>query len=98
LPKNFDDAPFCDRSRHIQCKKVWTEKWFLEIPRRIHHATKPLPLMQIPDDLREIDHKGMNPSCKAHIIDWLTESCHHLNTEEHLIRAAVVKISDLVAL
>jgi hypothetical protein len=96
-PKNLDDAPFCDAAQHAVCQRVWIEKWFFIILRRIHDVAKPLPLTQIPDALREIDHKGMNPACKVHLIDWLSDS-QHLDNEEQLIREAVTKISNVVAL
>ena len=43
FPSNFDNEPFC--AQHASCKKVWTEKWFFTIVRRIHHSTSPLPFL-----------------------------------------------------
>ena len=96
MPRNFEDGPFCPAAQHHICKKVWAEKWFLVLLRRVHSMTAPIPLTQVPDALGEIDHKGMRTECKNYVIDWLRDSCTHLNNEEQLIEEAIDKITHLV--
>ena len=43
FPPNFDDEPYCPQ--HITCKRIWTEKWFFHLVRRLHHPTNLLPLL-----------------------------------------------------
>ena len=92
-PKNFDDEPFC--AQHGICKKVWSEKWFCVILRRIHHPVDPLPLSSIPKALEELEHRGMNPECKRSILTWLTESCDQVQKEETIIQATIAAVCTL---
>jgi hypothetical protein len=85
-PKNLDNAPFCEE--HNICTKVWVDRWFLVILKRLHHISDPLPISSVVEALQEVDHKGMKPSCKAHIIKWLKTS-DHLRKEEGIIQAAI---------
>jgi len=85
-PKNFDDGPFCNN--HGQCMKIWIEKWYTIILCRIHNISQPLPISSIPDALVEIDHKGMQQSCKDYILSWFKGS-NHLGKEEELIQNAI---------
>jgi hypothetical protein len=66
FPPDFDNEPFC--IQHSSCKRIWTEKWFFNLVRRLHHPTTPLPLSLVPDVLEEIDHRGMNAECKHSIL------------------------------
>jgi len=93
FPQNFDDEPFC--AQHGTCKKVWTDKWFFTVLRRIHHPTAPLPLSLLPDVLEEIDHRGMNPECKHSILTWLRQSCTQVQKEEDLIQETVTTVQNL---
>ena len=93
FPKNFDDEPFC--AQHAICKKVWSEKWFCVILRRIHHPVDPLPLTSVPNALEELEHRGMNPECKRSIITWLKESCNQIQTEEIIIQATIAEVCTL---
>ena len=93
FPPNFDNEPFC--VQHNACKRVWTEKWFLTLVRRIHHPTTPLPLSLVPEALEEIDHHGMNPVCKHSILTWLRESCTQVQKEENLIQETVATVREL---
>jgi len=93
FPQNFDNEPFC--AQHNSCKKIWTEKWFFTIGRRIHHPTTPLPLSLVPAALEEIDHHGMNPECKCSILTWLRESCVQVQKEESLIQETITTVRTL---
>ncbi len=93
FPQNFDNEPFC--SQHGVCKRVWTEKWFFTIVRRIHHPTTPLPLSLIPDVLEEIDHHGMNAACKRSILIWLRNSCIQVQKEENIIQETIDTVRNL---
>ncbi len=92
FPPNFDVQPFC--SQHNTCKRVWTEKWFFTVVRRIYHPTTPLPLSSIPGVLEDTDHRGMNPECKRSILDWLRD-CVHIQKEENLIQETIATVCDL---
>ncbi|KIM38493.1 hypothetical protein M413DRAFT_30043 [Hebeloma cylindrosporum] len=88
FPANSDNAPFC--LQHDNCKKVWTEKWFLSLARRIHHPSENFPLISIPSTLKTIDHQGMNAECKKYIIEWIDGTFSYLiRKEEDLILEAV---------
>jgi hypothetical protein len=93
FPPSFDNEPFCDQ--HESCKKVWMEKWFYIIIRRIHHPVAPLPLSSIPMALEEIDHRGMNPDCKRSILTWLRQSCLQVQKEEDLIQETITTVRNL---
>jgi hypothetical protein len=94
FPNNFDNGPFCEQ--HPACKRIWFEKWFFVILRRIHHASEPLPLIMIPQALEEMDHRGINPECKRFIITWIQESCMQLiHREEHLIQETIATVRSL---
>jgi len=93
FPPNYDNEPFC--LQHNMCKRVWTEKWFLTVVRRIHNPTTPLPLSSVPDVLEGMDHHGMKPECKKSIITWLRESCPHVLKEESLIEETIATVRDL---
>ena len=92
FPKNFDDEPFC--AQHAICKKVWSEKWFCVILRRIHHPADPLPLISVPNTLEDLEHRGMNPECKKSILTWLKGSSQ-IQTEETIIQATITEICTL---
>jgi hypothetical protein len=94
FPPNFDNEPFC--TQHDSCKKVWTEKWFLMMVRRIHNPTAPLPLAMVPDTLEAIDHRGMNLECKRSILTWLRESCAQVQKEETIIQGAITTVRELL--
>ena len=88
LPPDVDNAPFCPQ--HATCKKVWVEKWFLVLGRRIHHPSEDFPLILIPEALKDMDHRGMNPECKEDILQWMNANLLYLiNGEEDLIQQAV---------
>jgi hypothetical protein len=93
FPPNFDNEPFCDQ--HQSCKKVWVEKWFYTMLRRIHHPIDPLPLSSVPDALEAIDHQGMNPECKRSILTWLRQSCVQVQKEEGLIQETITTVRNL---
>lgn len=93
FPPNFDNEPFC--AQHESCKKIWAEKWFFTIVRRIHNPTSPLPLSLVPEALEEIEHRGMNPECKTSILTWLRQSCIQVQKEENLIRETVTTVQNL---
>jgi hypothetical protein len=93
FPPNFDSEPFC--AQHNTCKRVWTEKWFFTVVRRIHHPTTPLPLSMVPEVLAEIDHRGMNAECKRSILAWLRDSCAQVRKEETLIQETIATVRKL---
>ncbi len=93
FPSDFDEEPFC--SQHLTCKRVWTEKWFFNLVRRIHHPTSPLSLSLVPEALEETEHRGMNPVCKQSIITWLRNSCIQVQKEENLIQATIATVRNL---
>jgi len=93
FPPNFDEEPFC--SQHVTCKRVWTERWFFVLVRRIHHPTSPLPLSLVPEALAETEHRGMNQVCKQSIITWLRNSCVQVQKEEDLIQATIATVRNL---
>jgi hypothetical protein len=93
FPKDFDNEPFC--AQHATCKKIWSEKWFYVILRRIHHPVDPLPLSLVPNALEELEHRGMNPECKRSILTWLTGSCNQIQTEENIIQATIAEVCTL---
>jgi hypothetical protein len=93
FPQNFDNDPFC--AQHDICKRIWSEKWFFTIVRRIHHHTAPLPLSLVPEALEEIEHHGMNPECKRSILTWLRQSCVQVQKEEALIQEAITTVRNL---
>jgi hypothetical protein len=88
LLPDADNAPFCPQ--HTTCKKVWIEKWFLVLGRRIHHPSEDFPLILIPEALKNTDHRGMNPECKKYALQWMNANLLYLiNGEEDLIQQAV---------
>lgn len=95
FPRNFDDGPYCSPTQHMACKRIWTEKWFLMIVRRIH-GLDPLPLIEIPDALEAMEHKGMNIGCKNFILTWLRAS-DHIRREEVIIGETVSCIIDILS-
>jgi hypothetical protein len=95
FPRNFDDAPFCEPAKHTMCKRIWSERWFFVVVRKIHDIKDPLALFSIPDFLESMDHKGMNPGCKDFILTWL-RNCEHVGKEENLIRDTVTHICNLL--
>lgn len=94
FPQNFDDGPFCIHVQHETCKRVWSEKWFCQVVRRIHHPTNPIALSLVPQTLEEMEHRGMNPECKKFLITWLKQSSH-IQKEEDLIKEAIDKVRNL---
>jgi len=96
FPPNFDEEPFC--AQHNTCKRVWTEKWFFNLVRRIHHPTTPLPMSLVPEVLEEIDHRGMNGVCKQSILTWLRDSCVQVRKEENLIEETIATVRNLFTL
>lgn len=93
FPRHFDDGPFCAAEQHIACKRIWSERWFFIIGRKIHDTVDPLPLLKVPDALEAIEHRGMNLGCKNYILAWLRGGCEQLRTEETIIRATVNQIN-----
>lgn len=96
FPANFDEEPFC--TQHNSCKRIWSEKWFFHLVRRLHHPTTPLPLSLVPEVLEEIDHRGMNVECKRSILTWLRESCMQVRKEENLIQETIDNVRSLFTL
>ena len=94
FPQNFDDGPFCIGAQHETCKRVWAEKWFFQVVRRIHHPTTPIALSMVPQLLEEMEHRGMNPECKEFLITWLKQSSH-IQKEEDLIEETIDKVRNL---
>jgi len=93
FPPNFDNEPFC--TQHKTCKRVWTEKWFFNLVRRIHHPSTPFPLSFVPEALEEIDHHGMNAACKQSILAWLKDSCIQVQKEQNLIEETIARVHNL---
>jgi hypothetical protein len=93
FPPNFDGQPYC--SHHETCKRVWTEKWFYTMGRRIHNPTSPLPLLKVPDALEALDHPGMNRECKSSILTWMRESCAGVQREEIAICGVIATVRDM---
>jgi hypothetical protein len=94
FPADTDNTPFC--IQHAACKKVWFEKWFLILGRRIHHPSEQFPLISIPDALKKMDHRGMNPECKTYILEWIDITFSHLICkEEDLIQEAVAIVRSM---
>lgn len=94
FPQNFDDGPFCVHIQHETCKRVWAEKWFFQVVRRIHHPTNPIALSLVPQTLEEMEHRGMNSECKKFLITWLKQSSH-IQKEEDLIKETIDKVCNL---
>ena len=91
FPADADNTPFCPQ--HATCKKVWIEKWFLTLGHHIHHPSKDFPLILIPEALKNIDHRGMNPECKQYILEWIdTTLLYLICKEEDLIQEAVTTV------
>jgi hypothetical protein len=93
FPSNFDNGPFCDQ--HATCKKVWFEKWFFVVLRRIHHPSEPFPLTSIPETLTNMEHRGMNAECKQFVLNWLRDECIHVQKEEQLIQETITTVRNL---
>ena len=93
FPPHIDGQPYC--SYHETCKRVWTEKWFYSMGRRIHNPTSPLPLLKIPDALEAMDHPGMNPECKVSILTWMRQSCAGVQREETTIQEVITTVRDM---
>ena len=94
FPADTDITPFC--LQHVACKKVWIEKWFLTLGRRIHHPSEHFPLILIPDALKDMDHRGMNPECKKYILEWIDATFSHLiRKKEDLIQEAIATVHDM---
>lgn len=97
FPADTDNTPFCPQ--HAACKKVWIEKWFLTLGRRIHHPSEHFPLIFIPDALNNMDHRGMNPECKKYILEWIDINFSHLiRKEEDLIQEAVATVRGMFSM
>jgi len=96
FPRNLDNGPFC--AQHTTCKKVWIEKWFFVLTRRIHHPSEQFPLILIPQTLEIMDHRGMNPECKEFFLKWIRESLSYLiHREEDLIQETIATVRNLFA-
>ena len=94
FPKDFDNGPYC--TQHNQCKRIWIEKWFFIISRKIHQITDPLSLSLIPAALEQIEHRGMNPECRRSILDWLKEDgAPQVQKEEQLIQETIIAVLTL---
>jgi hypothetical protein len=94
FPANADTTPFCPQ--HATCKKVWIEKWFFTLGRRIHHPSEHFPLILIPSALKDMDHRGMNPECKKYVLEWIDDTFSHLiRKEEDLIQEAVAIVHSM---
>jgi hypothetical protein len=97
FPADTDNTPFC--LQHAACKKVWIEKWFFTLGHRIHHPSEHFPLILIPDALKDMDHRGMNPECKKYILEWIDDKFLHLiRKEEDLIQEAVATVHTMFVL
>jgi hypothetical protein len=92
-PKDIGDRPYCNK--HKQCMKIWSEKWFLNVIRRIHNSTFPLPLSDLCQVLEETNHEEMNNQCKNDIISWLRGS-KALLREEDIIRSTIATITNIL--
>lgn len=94
-PKDFDNGPFC--ANHETCKRVWHEKWFFFVVPRCIHTLKEAPILlaQLPDVLESMDHSGVNPGCKAFIIDFLRNG-HQIQVEETLISSTIDTVHHLL--
>lgn len=93
-PKDIGSLPYC--SQHSTCRKIWADKWYGTIIRRIctpPHPTQ-LRISLLKDLLEATDYTGMNPECKNYLVKWIGES-RHLGREEELI---VVAIDDIRAM
>ena len=91
FPTDSDHTPFCPQ--HATCKRVWIEKWFLVLGRKIHHPSENLPLISIPEELRNMDHRGMNPDCKKHVLEWIDKTFLYLiRKEEDLIQETIATV------
>jgi len=95
FPADADNTPFCPQ--HATCKKVWIEKWFLTLGRRIHHPSEDFPLILIPEALKNMDHRGMNLECKKYILEWMDATLLYLiRKEEDLIQEAVAIVRSMI--
>lgn len=91
FPTDTDNSPFCPE--HATCKRIWIEKWFLGLGRRIHHPTEKFSLAEIPRALKEMDHRGMREDCKNFVLEWMNENLSYLvQKEEDLIQDTVATI------
>lgn len=59
---------------------------------RIHHPSILFPLSDTISTLKDMDHPGMNSTCKVYAIEQMTTSCPGLGKEEALIWKAVETI------
>lgn len=91
FPTDSDNTPFC--LQHATCKKVWIEKWFFVLGRKIHHPTENFPLISIPDELKNMEHRGMSPDCKNHVLEWIDRTFLYLICkEEDLIQETIATV------
>ena len=94
FPANADNTPFCPQ--HATCKKIWIEKWFFTLGRRIHHPSEHFPLILIPSALKNMDHRGMNAECKKYILEWIDATLSYLiHKEEDLIQEAIATVRSM---
>jgi hypothetical protein len=94
FPTDSDNTPFCPQ--HATCKRVWIEKWFLVLGRKIHHPSESFPLISIPEQLKNMEHRGMNPDCKSHVLDWIDQNCLYLiRKEEDLIQETIATVRSM---
>jgi hypothetical protein len=88
FPTDADNTPFCPQ--HATCKRIWVEKWFIGLGRRIHHPTEKFALAEIPQALETMDHRGMNEDCKKFVLKWMNQTLSYLiQREEDLIQETV---------
>ena len=86
-----NNSPFCPQ--HATCKRIWIEKWFLGLGRRIHHPTEKFSLAEIPQALKEMDHRGMREDCKKFVLEWMDKNLSYLfRKEEDLIQETVATV------
>lgn len=91
FPTDSDNTPFCPQ--HATCKRVWIEKWFLVLGRKIHHPSEYFPLVLIPEELKNMEHRGMNPDCKKHVLEWIDNTLLYLiRKEEDLIQETIATV------
>jgi hypothetical protein len=91
FPTDSDYTPFCPQ--HATCKRVWIEKWFLVLGRKIHHPTEHFALISIPEELKNMEHRGMNSDCKNHVLEWIDRTFLYLiRKEEDLIQETIALV------
>lgn len=56
----------------------------------------PIPLTQVPDILRTMDHTKMRPLCKHYYLDILQE-IGELEIEEEIIASAVQQVMEILS-